>query len=62
MLMPRCKSVTLFNFGCIQEPPQRKRMGRPPKQNPAPETVKRNIRRTKKQARETSGSQPSVPK
>ena len=36
-------------------------MGRPPKQNPAPETVKRNIRRTKKQARETSGSQPSVP-
>lgn len=31
-----------------------KRMGRPPKKNPTPSTVKRNIRRAKQQAREAA--------
>ncbi|KAM6572291.1 hypothetical protein CsatA_016371 [Cannabis sativa] len=31
----------------VQEPPQKKKMGRPPKKNLDPETVKRNIRRMK---------------
>ncbi|KAM6563311.1 hypothetical protein CsatB_023309 [Cannabis sativa] len=41
-----------------KEPPQKKKMGRPPKKNPDPQIVKRNMRRTKQQERESRNTQP----
>ncbi|KAM6577294.1 hypothetical protein CsatB_029131 [Cannabis sativa] len=41
-----------------EESPQKKKMGRPPKKNPNPQTVKRNMRRSKQQASESIIIQP----
>ncbi|XP_062085693.1 uncharacterized protein LOC133791793 [Humulus lupulus] len=39
---------------CCLQPVQRRRMGRPPKKNPAPETIKRKKRRVRQKAREAA--------